>query len=563
MIDESLYSTSNEAALAIVATSMKKARLPIEILIVNSFMGGVLFTTGGMMHVVVSSYSPALRENNPGIMNMLEGFFYPIGLFYVVITGTDLFNSNVLFFSVGLVRGAVSTLDLVISWFISYWFNLVANIFVCYIFCNFSHISKQEDFVQGSIEILMQKASYSFVDNLIKGIAGNFFVSLAVYLQLMAKPLHVKFFMILLPVFSFVTMGFTHAVGDMYSLIIGLINHAPISLGNVVWKIMLPGVIGNIIGGSFFGIVIPWYLHLYAVERDQRRLRLPEYDAKDEQPEINADSRVIRKVPRAVTEDYEDVPELDPTIPEKQEYSSFSLSSGNNPSVNPPQQLVNVKTRDLDHLSRMYSRTSGVSRFSTGTARHISKSPKNVFPIYGMTPSGGRERSIASGMNINEVDEDAMSTHTARTDLQNYDDISATYIGDHLKTFFSNMTTNSKRNKDIESQNQRHPSMNRAQSTPVGINENHLFQRETSEFSDAQNSNPIKQPKMSPSNKITNPITKYSTQPESISPGYSPVLSIDSEILAITTTQPPVQDSNQSSFNIANYQPKARDSKET
>lgn len=570
------YSTNNEAALAVVATSMKKSRLPIEVLLVNSFMGGLLFSTGGMISVVLESYNPGLKENNPGIIVLLQGFAYPIGLFYVVITGTDLFNSNILFFSVGLVRGAVSILDLIISWLVSYWMNLVANIFVCYVICHFSHISQKEDFVKGSIEALMQKASFSFVDNLIKGMAGNFFVCLGIYLQIMVRPVHVKFLMLLLPIVSFVSIGFTHSVADMYILLVGLINHAPISVGKVAWKIMLPGALGNIIGGSFFGIVIPWYLHLYSVERDQRKLNLPEYDARDEQPQINSDSRVVKNRPRTITEEFEEVPESYPTKSEKHE--SSSLSSNNNVSVAPPEQLVDDISGYPENLIKISSRASGVSRFSVGSARYAAKSPKNVFPVYGMAPPSERERSIASGMNVDTIDEDLDSIHTGKTEFQNDDDsTSATYIGDHIKNFLSNLTVN-KQNKDIESQNQYRPPMNRSHSTqshravsrshstPHAIGRNQALQRShdfakrpSNRVAATVDAVPLSTNLTTPTrntvpNNVDNIGSRSFTQPEDISPGHS----IDSEFQT-NNFIPPVQNSDQSSFNIVNYQPESRE----
>lgn len=569
------YSTNNEAALAVVATSMKKARLPIEVLIVNSFMGGLLFSTGGMIFDVLESYNPGLKESNPGIIVLLQGFAYPIGLFYVVITGTDLFNSNILFFSVGLVRGAVSILDLIISWLVSYWINLVANIFVCYVICHFSHISQKEDFVKGSIEALMQKASFSFVDNLIKGMAGNFFVCLGIYLQIMVRPVHVKFLMLLLPIFSLVSIGFTHSVADMYIVLMGLINHAPISVGKVAWKIMLPGALGNIIGGSFFGIVIPWYLHLYSVERDQRKLNLPEYDARDEQPQINSDSRVVKNRSRTITEEFEEVPE---SLMKTEKRESSSLSSENNVSVAPPEQLVDNFSGYPENLIKISSRASGASRFSVGNARYAAKSPKNVFPVYGMAPLSERERSIASGMNVNTIDEDLDSIHTARTEFQNDDDsTTATYIGDHVKKFLSNLTVN-KQHKDIESQNQDRPpvirshstqsyhAMNRSHSRPHAIGINQFLQR-SHEFANRPTSraaatvdavplstNLTTATRNTEPNNVDNIGSIPFTQPENISPGQS----INSEFQTNNST-PPVQSSDQSSFNIVNYQPKSHE----
>lgn len=560
------YSTSNEAALAVVATSMKKARLPIEVLLVNSFMGGLLFTTGGMLAMIIESYNPGLKENNPGIVVLLQGLAYPIGLFYVVITGTDLFNSNILFFSVGLVRGAVSILDLIISWTVSYGLNLIANIFVCYIICNFSYISQKEDFVKGSIDAVMQKASFSFVNNLIKGMAGNFFVCLAIYLQIMSRPLHVKFLMLVLPIFSLVSIGFTHSVADMYVLLIGLINNAPISVGKVAWKIMLPGAIGNMIGGSFFGMVIPWYLHLYCVERDQKELNLPQYDARDEQPQINSDSRVVKNRP-IITEEFEEVPESYPLKSEKHDDSS--LSSENNTSVAPLEQLVD----DIQYpgnLVKVSSRASGISRFSAGSARYTPKSPRNVFPVYGMGPPSGRERSIASGTNINSIDEDLESIRTAKSDLRSDNDSkSARYIGDHVKNLFSGFASN-KQNRDIESQNESHPNIDRSRSTPNVIAENN-FHRPSNKFA------------RRPSNRVAatvaavplvrDPITergsidlenKSNLTNRSFSNlgCISPKHSIDSEFQTENAVSP-VQQSNQSSFNIVNYQPESPTSKKS
>lgn len=104
-MDDNLYLTTYEAALAVVATAMKKARLRIDVLVINSFMGGMLFTTGGMLYDLIRAGFSGINETNPGVISLLQGICYPIGLFYVVILGVDLFNSNILFFSTALCRG--------------------------------------------------------------------------------------------------------------------------------------------------------------------------------------------------------------------------------------------------------------------------------------------------------------------------------------------------------------------------------------------------------------------------------------------------------------------------
>ncbi|ODV81871.1 Formate/nitrite transporter [Suhomyces tanzawaensis NRRL Y-17324] len=432
MPDESLYLTTYETALAVVATAMKKARLRLDTLVLNSLMAGILFSTGGMLHVNVQAGAPELLQLNPALVQLLQGLVYPIGLFYVVVMGVDLFNANVLYFSVGLCRGAVSVLDLCTSWFVTWWFNLVANIFVCYIICNYSHVTQHENYVRGSVEILMAKAEYSFVDTMLKSMAGNFFAALAIYLQLMAKPLHVKFLMMTLPVFSFVSMGFTHSVADMYMVIIGLINHAPISVGTVAWKIFLPGVIGNIIGGSFFGVAV-WYLHLVVVERDQAALNLPVYEARDEQPDLNMDSRVVRVKSHDYPEEFDEKSRLD-EVPDM-----------NNASGGENQFLRRISTT--------------LSRGSTRTLNKVGRSPKNVFPVYGMGPPLEKENSVAAGhyTTVDDTyDNDAYSAYTAR---ENLDTTSAEFIGDQIRRV---LTRRSSKARDFEARIE--PSLMRRQS---------------------------------------------------------------------------------------------------
>ena len=490
MADESLYISTNEAALAVVATAMKKARLLLDTLIINSFVAGILFTAGGMIHVHVQGGLPSVYEGDPALINLIQGLVYPLGLFYVVILGVDLFNSNILYFIVGYARGAVSLVDLLISWFISWFGNLVGTIFVCYIICNYSDVTRQKLYVQGSVDIAVDKASFSFVETMLKGMAGNFFVCLAIYLQLMAKPIHVKFLLMVLPVFTFVSMGFTHLVADMYMMIIGLINGAPVSVGKVIWKVFIPATIGNIIGGLFFGLLIPWYLHIVVVEKDIRLLRLPRYEYRDEQPELNQDSRVVRVKsggPEDVIEgeegeegedeedgyledqqrEREEQQELGGILEDKEE-----SSGAESPPISqyPPPQGI-TRSESFSNLSTTPSRMSAYSRYSNyrRKSREV-KSPKNVFPVYGMGAPLERERSIVYGKLDNssndesnlrrrstEPDEQSISSYrTANRELRTRG--SAEFLGERLKKVISRKPT--EKPNDLEQQQpSRRPTM--------------------------------------------------------------------------------------------------------
>ncbi|KAH3670489.1 hypothetical protein OGAPHI_001004 [Ogataea philodendri] len=344
MVDDTYYITVHEAALAVVATAMKKSRLRPHLLVINSIMGAFLFCAGGMLDLMVQSLNPGLMNNGyAGIVSLLQGAVYSIGLFFVITMGMELFNSNVLFFSVGVLQGAVTIMDLIVSWMVSLWVNLASTVFVVYVFGHVSGVTSKGDFVEGSRTIAEFKESFSFMQTFLKSIAGNFFVCLAVYLQIMVKPLHVKFLMIFLPIFTFVAFGFTHVVADMFLIPAGLFNKCSFGWGRYFWKLFLPASLGNMIGGSFFGMMIPWYLHLVVIEQDRQNLHLPDYDERDEQPQLNMDSRVVR-TPRHST--------------------AASISTHNS------------QVEDYSPLERM-------------------QSPKGVFPVYDMGDAPERERSIA------------------------------------------------------------------------------------------------------------------------------------------------------------------------
>ncbi|CDO96514.1 unnamed protein product [Kluyveromyces dobzhanskii CBS 2104] len=412
MVDDSYYITPHETALAVVATSMKKARLRFDTLVINSLMGGILFCAGGLLYVVARAENPLLFEQNPGMTNFLGAFTFSIGLFYVIINGADLFNSNVLFFSVGILRGAVSIYDLLVSWTISWLGNIAGTLFVCYVICHLSGATTSELIVAGSISVAEGKAKASFIETFIKGVAGNFYVCLAVYLQLMCKPIHVKYIVMTVPIFTFVALGFTHVVADMSMLMVGMLNGANVSVGTYIWKLLIPGTLGNIVGGSFFGAVIPYYLHLRVVERDRKQLSLPEFEARDEQPELNMDSRVVRVDPKETAE-VEDDTDMDSDdekyglLSEKQSYTSTDPSANNNqvlPYRGNPQNSDETGSQvipyeDVQHDQRDLSRVNTTA--TMGSLRsHGSRlrSPPGVFPVRGMGKPLTRERTIVDSL---------------------------------------------------------------------------------------------------------------------------------------------------------------------
>lgn len=408
--DDTNYIPPHEAALAVVATGMKKARLSIDSLILNAFVGGFLFSTGSIMYLSAHAQSPDLFKDNPGILDLISSITFGIGLFYVVILGVDLFNSNILYFSVAFLHGSVTIFDVALSWIVSFFMNLGGALLFGYLFSHLTHISRTPTFIQISREIAEQKASYSFIETFLKGIGGNIFVCLAIYLQIMAKPIHVKFLLIVIPIFTLAFTGLTHVVADIDILFIGMLNGANVTVGEYIWKLLVPASIGNMLGGFLFSLVLPYYLHTVVVERDRKALNLPQYEAKDEQPDLNMDSRVVRIPKREAEENEEEAEsesedeENDPdNLYEKVDTPDVVDNSESNNHFSPLPPLDQSLLESERSIPSIRSDTDSSDNASRVIATRTNSRTQTTMPVYeslhGSTLSG-RNSSLADNKSI-------------------------------------------------------------------------------------------------------------------------------------------------------------------
>ena len=51
---------------------------------------------------------------------------------------------------------------------------------------------------------------------------------------------------------AFVAMGFEHSIANMFYIPLGILQGASVSWGSFVIDNLLPGTIGNIVGGALF-----------------------------------------------------------------------------------------------------------------------------------------------------------------------------------------------------------------------------------------------------------------------------------------------------------------------
>lgn len=137
-----------EVTEILVGIGMHKRKQHIDVLMGKSFLAGVFLSFSGLMTLFVGGGTPGLQENYPAARAMLQAFFYPIGLVFIVLTGAELVTSNMMVFTVTCLQRKASLWDLLRSWTLSWLGNLAGSLFVGWILVYWTGILSDDPYRQ-------------------------------------------------------------------------------------------------------------------------------------------------------------------------------------------------------------------------------------------------------------------------------------------------------------------------------------------------------------------------------------------------------------------------------
>ena len=215
-----------------------------------------------------------------GIVKLLAGLVFCLGLVAVIIAGAELFTGNNLIV-MAFASGRVSLSSLLRNWGIVYIGNFVGSILTALIVL----WSGQHTFGNGviglnALSIAHGKCSLGFGQAIALGIMCNALVCLAVWLCASARSTTDKILAIIFPVTAFVAAGFEHSIANMYFIPMGLLikstadpifweaigksagDFAKLSWTNFIVANLLPVTIGNVIGGAGMVGLAYWFIYL-------------------------------------------------------------------------------------------------------------------------------------------------------------------------------------------------------------------------------------------------------------------------------------------------------------
>jgi formate transporter len=212
-----------------------------------------------------------------GVVRLLGGLTFSLGLILVVVAGAELFTGNNLIVMAWASR-RVSTARLLRNWAIVYAGNFVGAFATALLV----YTGKQYTFGHGvvgaqALTTAVAKTHLGFVQAIALGALCNALVCLAVWLCYSARTTADKILAIVPPISAFVALGFEHSVANMYfvpyALLVksdgafvastdGVPDLAGLSWSAFLGHNLVPVTIGNVLGGGLMVGAVYWLVYL-------------------------------------------------------------------------------------------------------------------------------------------------------------------------------------------------------------------------------------------------------------------------------------------------------------
>jgi formate transporter len=225
-----------------------KASLPWWKIILLGAVAGCYVALGGALLLTVAPNCPGLAQSNPGLQKYLMGAIgFPYALLAILTCGAELFTGNTALVSAAVYEGKADIKGLIKSWVCSYTGNIIGCALGLLLFANTGLLPQ---LTKGAELLATVKVAYPLKETMCKAVAANWFVCLAVWQSIAANSFGGKFIACLGPVSAFVCIGLEHCIANMFFVPLGILVGANATMGEFVFKNLIPVTLGNIFAGA-------------------------------------------------------------------------------------------------------------------------------------------------------------------------------------------------------------------------------------------------------------------------------------------------------------------------
>lgn len=237
-----------------------------------AILAGAFIALGAMFYTLVTYDATGFPA---GVMRLLGGLVFSLGLILVIVAGAELFTGNNLIV-MAYVDGKVSLSQLLRNWLIVFTGNFLGALGIVFLVSVSGHWHIGGDaLAHKALLIANAKVNLTWLEAFSRGVLCNILVCLAVWLCFAGRTVVDKILAIIFPVSAFVAMGFEHCVANMFFIPAGLIikqmggmevssalNLDSLTTIQFITSNLIPVTLGNIIGGSVFVGLFYWFIYL-------------------------------------------------------------------------------------------------------------------------------------------------------------------------------------------------------------------------------------------------------------------------------------------------------------
>lgn len=192
--------TLEQATWAWVMAGPSKHKLPLGKRFVKAFMAGLFLSTGGML-VGTLTANPWMTTNAPGLLKIIQGAVFPVGLVMIVLLQMDLVTGQMAIMLMATLKRKVPIWAWIVDWMIVFVGNLAgALLYTGFVYGSGTYTAPMQS---GIATLATAKAgpAVNFGQVLVRGIGCNTLVCLAVFQASLAKDVISKIVAAWFPIF--------------------------------------------------------------------------------------------------------------------------------------------------------------------------------------------------------------------------------------------------------------------------------------------------------------------------------------------------------------------------
>jgi len=210
----------------------------------------------------------------------------------IVLQEQELLTSNMMIFPMGVAKRVIPWWSLPVNWLIVFFGNLAGSLFLAAILVHYTAIVSTQPYITFIQEFAIKKAvTPEWHQIFLRGIGCNWLVCIAIWQAAGARDTVSKIFAIWIPIWIFVACGFDHVVANMFSVPLGIIFGADLTVAQYIKKSLIAALLGNIVGAMF--VALP---ALYYYSGDNSTSRLEDAESGQIEPHLNSSNTSTAEV---------------------------------------------------------------------------------------------------------------------------------------------------------------------------------------------------------------------------------------------------------------------------